>query len=165
VNDKDRKSIQKAKTEFKSNKKIINNLKKRKTIDIDKIFHENHDSEFQKMDCLSCANCCKTTSPIFRDADIRRLSKHLKIKESKLIDDYLRIDEDQDYVLKQSPCIFLNNDNTCSVYEARPLACREYPHTDRKNMQQILDLTLRNSLICPVVARIFDYINLGQNSK
>ena len=106
------------------------------------------------MDCLSCANCCKTTSPIFRDADIRRISKHLRIKEGKFISDYLRMDEEQDYVLKSSPCSFLESDNTCSIYDVRPLACREYPHTDRKNMYQVLEITAENSLICPAVARI-----------
>jgi Fe-S-cluster containining protein len=165
VETKDVKSIEKAKKEFKSNKKIINNLKKRKSADIDKIFHENHDAEFQKMDCLKCANCCKTTSPIFRNADIRRISKFFRIKEIKFVEEYLRIDEEQDYVLKQSPCQFLLNDNTCSIYEVRPLACREYPHTDRKNMQQILDLTLQNTLICPVVSRIFDQFSAHQNIK
>ena len=106
------------------------------------------------MDCLSCANCCKTTSPIFRDADIRRISKHLRIKEGKFISDFLRMDEEQDYVLKSSPCSFLDNDNSCSIYDVRPLACREYPHTDRKNMFQVLEITAENSLICPAVARI-----------
>jgi Fe-S-cluster containining protein len=165
VNEKDRKSIQKAQAEFKSNKKIINGLKKRKPNDIDNYFNDTHEVEFRKMDCLTCSNCCKTTSPIFRDADIRRISKFLKVKESRFVDDYLRMDEEQDYVLKKSPCSFLLNDNTCSIYEVRPLACKEYPHTNRKNMHQILDLTLLNSVICPVVARILDSINHTQNNQ
>jgi Fe-S-cluster containining protein len=70
----------------------------------------------------------------------------------------LRLDEDSDYVLKQSPCTFLQDDNTCSIYEIRPLACREYPHTDRKNMHQILDLTEKNILICPAVSKIVNEI-------
>ena len=106
------------------------------------------------MDCLTCANCCKTTSPIFRDADIRRIAKHLRIKESQLIQNYLKMDEESDYVLQKSPCTFLGADNKCDIYEVRPLACREYPHTDRKNMIQILELTVENTLICPAVARI-----------
>jgi Fe-S-cluster containining protein len=64
------------------------------------------------------------------------------------------MDEEQDYVLKSSPCSFLEKDNSCSIYDVRPLACREYPHTDRKNMFQVLEITAENSLICPAVARI-----------
>jgi Fe-S-cluster containining protein len=66
------------------------------------------------------------------------------------------MDEEGDWVLKTAPCHFLQDDNKCAIYEVRPLACREYPHTDRKNMQQILNLTLKNTLICPAVSRIFE---------
>ena len=82
----------------------------------------------------------------------------MRLKEKEFIETYLRFDEDSDYVLKQSPCSFLEKDNTCSIYDFRPLACREYPHTDRKNMHQILDLTLKNIEICPAVAKIVQEI-------
>lgn len=134
--------------------KWIKKAAKQKPAQLDKLFHEQHQKAFKKMDCLTCANCCKTTSPIFRDVDIKRISKYLKTSESKFIADYLRMDEDSDYVLKSSPCTFLNDDNTCLIYEHRPLACREYPHTDRKNMYQILELTRKNTLVCPAVSEI-----------
>jgi Fe-S-cluster containining protein len=117
---------------------------------------------FAKVDCLDCANCCKTTSPIFRDIDIERIAQHLRIRPSELTQKYLHIDEDGDWVLNQSPCTFLDEENKCRIYEVRPKACREYPHTDRKNMSQILDLTYRNTLVCPVVAKIVDNIK-GQS--
>lgn len=85
------------------------------------------------------------------------------MKEQHFVDQYLRKDEDGDLVLKQSPCAFLGSDNKCSIYEHRPLACREYPHTDRKNMYQILELTERNTLICPAVAKVVDEIILKYN--
>ncbi len=165
MNPTDKKSIEKAKVEFKSTQKLAQNLKKRKPTQLDSVFHAKHVAEFKNMDCLSCANCCKTTSPIFRDADIRRISKHLRIKESKLIQDLLTIDDEGDYVLRKSPCSFLAADNTCSIYEVRPLACREYPHTDRKNMYQILELTVQNTLICPVVARIVQSISADSQNN
>jgi Fe-S-cluster containining protein len=76
------------------------------------------------------------------------------MKEAQFISLYLKMDEENDFVLRQSPCHFLGSDNKCSIYDVRPLACREYPHTDRKNMHQILDLTIQNTLICPAVSRI-----------
>ena len=154
MKENDQSSLDSAKLAIHATKKVFRKMKQAKPNDLDQKFHKGHEAEFKKMDCLSCANCCKTTSPIFRDADIRRISKHLRIKEGKFISDYLRMDEDQDYVLKSSPCSFLDNDNTCSIYDVRPLACREYPHTDRKNMFQVLEITAENSLICPAVARI-----------
>ena len=154
MKENDQSSLDSAKLAIHATKKVFRKMKQAKPNDLDQKFHKGHEAEFKKMDCLSCANCCKTTSPIFRDADIRRISKHLRIKEGKFISDYLRMDEEQDYILKSSPCSFLDNDNSCSIYDVRPLACREYPHTDRKNMFQVLEITAENSLICPAVARI-----------
>nr|WP_294858485.1 YkgJ family cysteine cluster protein [uncultured Fluviicola sp.] len=147
----------KAEKEFYN--KWIKKAKKANNRNLDEQFHQLHEEAFRKIDCLACANCCKTTSPIFRDVDIKRLSKRLKMPESKLIDTYLIMDEDQDYVLKSAPCPFLGSDNYCSVYEDRPLACREYPHTNRKNMYQILPLTRKNMEVCPAVSYIMQEIS------
>ena len=62
---------------------------------------------------------------------------------------YLRIDEDGDKVFQTMPCPFLGSDNLCSIYEVRPKACREFPHTDRKKIYQINNLTLKNTVTCP----------------
>lgn len=150
--------LQHALAEKETYNKLIVRLKKMNNRTLDELFHREHQQVFKKIDCLSCANCCKTTSPIFRDVDIRRLSKRLRLSEAKFIDQYLRIDSEGDYVLTTAPCPFLGPDNYCSVYEDRPLACREYPHTDRKNMYQILPLTRKNMEVCPAVSTIMQEI-------
>jgi Fe-S-cluster containining protein len=142
-----------------SNAALIGKLKRKKTNDADKIFHELHEQVFEEIDCLQCANCCKTTSPIFYMKDIERASKALRIKPTQFIENYLIIDDDKDYVLKSAPCPFLDHENYCTIYKDRPTACREYPHTNRKRMHQILEITLKNTLVCPAVARIFELIN------
>lgn len=154
VNSEYKKWLQDCETSKEDVQKQFKTWQKKKPKNLDAQFHTGHDRAFSKIDCLNCANCCKTTSPIFRDIDIKRISKSLRLKESEFIRSYLRIDEDKDYVLQKSPCSFLNDDNTCSIYEDRPLACREYPHTDRKNMHQILAITEKNTEICPAVAKI-----------
>jgi hypothetical protein len=109
------------------------------------------------MDCLTCANCCKTTSPIFTDKDIARIAKHLRLKEHQFIEKYLYRDEDEFMVLQKSPCAFLDlADNTCFIYDVRPKACSEYPHTDRKRFIQITNLTLKNTEICPATFNIIE---------
>lgn len=138
-----------AKRERKSTKKYFNKLKQRKPKDLDLVMEGLHEEVFEEVDCLDCANCCKTTSPIFRDRDIERVAKHLRIRPANLVEQYLHLDSEGDYVLNSAPCPFLGADNYCSIYEARPKACREYPHTDRKNFHQILGLTLKNTTICP----------------
>lgn len=78
------------------------------------------------------------------------------MKPSVFIDTYLRIDEDNDYVLQSVPCPFLGGDNYCSIYDVRPKACAEFPHTDRKKFQQISNLTLKNVEICPAAYKIVE---------
>ena len=55
-----------------------------------------HDAAFKKIDCLECANCCKNYSPRFKTPDVKRISKHLGLKESVFIETYLKVDEDGD---------------------------------------------------------------------
>jgi Fe-S-cluster containining protein len=138
------------------NKKFLGLLKKKDSRKVDKDFHAVHEEVFEEIDCLQCANCCKTTSPIFYPNDIERVAKTLRMKPGDFIEKYLMVDEDRDYVLKSSPCPFLDAGNYCSVYDARPKACREYPHTDRKKMVQITELTLKNTLVCPAVLEMVE---------
>ena len=137
-------------------KKYFDKLKKKTPKNLDYQMQDLHEVEFKKTNCLECANCCKTTGPLFTSADIERISKHLRQKPQQFIDQYLRIDEDKDYVLQSVPCHFLDSDNTCFIYDVRPKACREFPHTDRKKFQQIADLTLQNVAICPAAYNIVE---------
>ncbi len=145
-----------AKNKAADYRKFLLSLKKKDPRKVDDAFHQLHEEVFEEINCLECANCCKTTSPIFYQTDIERVAKSLRMKPGDFIEKYLRIDEDKDYVLKSSPCPFLDSENYCIVYEDRPKACREYPHTDRKKMVQILDLTYKNTQVCPAVSEIVE---------
>jgi uncharacterized protein len=138
------------------NKKYFDKLKKKTPKNLDYVMQDLHDAEFKKTNCLDCANCCKTTGPLFKLADIERIAKHLRQKPQQFIEQYLRVDEDQDYVLQSVPCNFLDQDNSCFIYDVRPKACREFPHTDRKKFNQITDLTLKNISICPAAYNIVE---------
>lgn len=147
---------QRAKDTHKENKKFFQKLKKKPPKDLDRVMVELHEEEFSRTDCLECANCCKTTGPLFTDKDIERIAKHFRMKPKDFIDTYLYLDEDNDYVLQSVPCAFLGADNYCSIYDVRPKACREFPHTDRKKFQQISHLTLKNVAICPAALNIVE---------
>ena len=147
---------QRAKDKHNENKKFFKNLRKKPPKNLDYLMQELHADEFEKTDCLTCANCCKTTGPLFTDKDVTRISKFFKMKEQSFIDMYIRIDEENDYVLQIVPCTFLGADNYCSIYDVRPKACREFPHTDRKKFQQISNLTMKNVAICPAAFNIVE---------
>lgn len=151
----------KATQKSKIYKKLTTSLKLEKDQKVDQLFHHAHEAVFEELDCLQCANCCKTTSPVFTERDIERIALHLKVRPVTFIGQYLMRDEESDWVLKQSPCAFLEPDNTCRIYSHRPVACKTYPHTNRKKVRQLMDLTLKNSLICPAVQLMLD--SLEQN--
>ena len=150
-----------AKEKHLENKKYFARLKKRTPKRLDLLMQDLHDKEFKNTDCLTCGNCCKTTSPIFTDKDIQRISKHFKMKVVNFISQYLERDGDDFYVLKTAPCTFLDlNDNSCFIYDVRPKACREYPHTNRRKFIQITDLALTNTAICPAVYNIVEALKI-----
>jgi Fe-S-cluster containining protein len=145
------------------NKLLFKKLKRLPTDRVDRLFNEAHQDAFDQFDCIACANCCKTISPIITNRDIDRMAKGLGIKPSALVEKHLTIDSDGDYVFTSSPCPFLQDDNYCLIYDYRPKACREYPHTDRRRMHQILNITLKNIEVCPVVFNVVEQIKVQIN--
>lgn len=140
----------------KENAKFFKRLKRVKPKVLDKHIHPIHEEVFECTDCLACANCCTTTGPLFTHKDIARIAKHLRMKPSAFTEQYLRIDEDNDYVLQSVPCTFLGVDNECSIYDVRPKACKEFPHTDRIKQHQLLNITQKNVEVCPAVHQIIE---------
>ena len=143
----------------KANKKLFRKIRKINPSDLDRVIKNLHHEVFDRINCLECANCCKSISPFLIDKDIQRIAKYLKLKPSEFVSRYLKEDEEGDFVFNNTPCSFLMNDNYCSIYEVRPRACREYPHTDRKRFIQILDLTLKNISVCPAVFEIVEELH------
>ena len=115
-----------------------------------------HEDAFAQIDCLSCANCCKNHSPRFKQPDIKRIARRLKLKEGELISRYLRLDEEGDFVTKSSPCPFLAADNTCNIYEDRPSDCARYPYTDEDVLLKRVALTLKNATVCPATFMVLE---------
>lgn len=142
-----------AKEHQKAYKRLLEKGNRNKML---KVLPELHEEAFSKIDCLECANCCKNYSPRFKQPDIKRIAKVLKIKEGDLVSRYLRLDEDNDYVVKQSPCPFLGADNTCDIYDDRPSDCRRYPYTDEDVLLKRVSLTLTNATICPATFAVLE---------
>jgi len=117
-----------------------------------------HQRISDRTDCLACGNCCRSLGPRITDKDVERLSKVVRMKSVDFIQTYLKVDEDGDMVFKAMPCPFLGADNYCAVYESRPKACREYPHTDRKKFYQIYMLSVKNAETCPIVYEVLEEI-------
>lgn len=115
-----------------------------------------HEEAFSKIDCLECANCCRNHSPRFKQPDIKRIAKVLRMKEGDLVSQYLRLDTEGDYVTQRSPCPFLAEDNSCNIYEDRPSDCRRYPYTDEDVLLKRINLTLKNTTVCPATFMVME---------
>ncbi len=138
------------------NKKLIKKLSKLKNKKLNEATEGLHDKIFEKIDCLDCANCCKSIPPIINETDSRRIAKYLGMKVTEFKDKYVTFDEDMDMVMNQSPCPFLEADNKCLIYEYRPKACREYPHTEDYEFTNHLKLHAINVHYCPAVFHILE---------
>ncbi len=151
--DQELEQIQKQAIELKpENKKFLDRLQQKPPKHLDVKMQELHSKTFEQVDCLSCANCCKTTVPIITDKDSERIAKHLKMKVFDFETKYVNMEADGLKSFKTAPCEFLAQDNYCLIYNVRPKACTEYPHTNRKNFHKIAKLTLENTVICPATS-------------
>lgn len=124
-----------------------------------------HEQAFERVDCLKCANCCKSFSPRFKTPDVKRISKLLKLRESDFIEKYLVVDEDGDFVAKTKPCPFLGDDNYCSIYDNRPSDCRRFPYTDEDVILKRQPLTLKNSTFCPITFYVLEMLSQAAGTK
>jgi Fe-S-cluster containining protein len=139
-----------------------NYLQRAKKNDVLKKLPDLHEEAISRIDCLQCANCCKNYSPRFKTPDIKRISKHLGMKESDFIAKYLKVDDEGDFVVQSLPCPFLGADNFCSIYEERPSDCRRFPYTDEDVIIKRQALTLKNSTFCPITFYVLEKLQSGR---
>ena len=113
-----------------------------------------HTDIFSKFDCLLCANCCKTTPPIFTNRDVKRIAQYLGTTPRQFKRKYTIEDINGELIGIKVPCSFLNDDHSCSIYEVRPEACITYPHTDDPEYNSRAELNYNNTLVCPAAYAI-----------
>lgn len=113
---------------------------------------------WQQIDCTACANCCKTMTPIFTKADIKRISTHLRITPKAFFDKWLEVEADTGSTVNRTlPCQFLV-DNKCSIYEVRPRDCAEFPHHNKRPFDLYNDTFLQNIDRCPATNLLIEQL-------
>lgn len=140
----------------KAHKKLVQKLRNHKGKRLNEFGTQIHEEVFSKVDCLDCANCCSSIPPIVNKTDSARIAKVLGLKVAEFEEKYLTQDEDGDRVMNASPCPFLLENNYCQIYEHRPKACRQYPHTGDFEFANNLNLHSINSQYCPGVFHILE---------
>jgi Fe-S-cluster containining protein len=146
----------------KEYKKFLHRANKNKVL---KQLPDLNEEAFEKIDCLQCANCCKSYSPRFTPPDIKRISKYLDMKEGDFKAVYLVQDEEGDNVTKTKPCPFLGSDNKCGIYDVRPIDCARFPYMDNDFMLKRQPLALKNSTFCPITYYVIEKLIAAEKGK
>jgi Fe-S-cluster containining protein len=122
---------------------------------------------WKEVDCLTCANCCKTMTPTYTPADIKRISAHFKVTPAAFKEKWLKYDKaDGDWQNKVEPCQFLNlKDNKCSIYEIRPADCSGFPHLPRRKMVDYMHVHKQNIAYCPATYKMVEKMKLAIKGK
>ncbi len=152
------KAKQKARSQRHSNKKLFERFKTNKPKGLDKAFKEVNDEVFSYTNCMECANCCRIAQPVFEEPDVKRIAKHFEMSNDAFIKKYLKPVPEYGYFTKKLPCVFLGDDNKCTIYEVRPMGCRTYPPARLRLSPEQLDVIYENIGICPAVSDMVDKI-------
>ena len=134
---------------------FLRGITHRKVRGLDSLAKALHIQAFEKIDCLECANCCKTMSPTYKN--VHRIAKYLGMSYQEYFNKYLYFDETGDIMNKNVPCQFLKKDNKCSIYEVRPKDCSGFPHTQLKDFKLFVAGThLQNIEYCPATLYVVE---------
>jgi Fe-S-cluster containining protein len=124
---------------------------------IDALAADLHTEAFEQIDCTRCAICCKTMPPGVSADDLGVIAGHLGLSREAFIETYLVIDPDEaGCLMKATPCPFLGEDDRCTIYDLRPEACRQFPHTDKKYFTSRAYQHASNTQTCPAVYYIVE---------
>lgn len=124
--------------------------------DMPKLVAETDKTVWKDIDCMTCANCCKTMTPTYSPKDITRISRHFGMTTKEFKDKWLEKEEETgDWMNKKQPCQFLKN-NKCSIYEIRPKDCAEFPHHNKRPFDLYNGTFIQNLDKCPATFTLIE---------
>jgi Fe-S-cluster containining protein len=127
----------------------------RSNTDLDSTVQEITDSVWKQIDCLKCANCCKSLQVVVDDKDIKRIAAKLRLTPRQFEARFVATGADKVKIFKTQPCSFLGADNKCQIYEDRPTACHDFPYLHKEGFQKRSLMMLQNLEVCPIVFNVW----------
>ena len=139
-------------------KRYLGKIEKNPPRNLDKIAEQIDAEVWKEIDCLSCANCCKSMTPTFTKTDVKRISAHLGFTPAAFTEKWLTYDKKAgDWMNKQQPCQFLyKTTHFCGIYEVRPADCAGFPHLKKKKMTDYIHVHQQNIEYCPATYRMVE---------
>lgn len=113
--------------------------------------------------CSECANCCRVATARIVERDVPRLARYLRITPAEFLRQYTEESPTEGRVLRRNEngCVFLDG-NLCTVYDARPHNCHDFPHTIRGDgsfLSRMWDFTDR-ACYCPIVYNTLEAVKV-----
>lgn len=106
------------------------------------------------IDCASCGRCCRHMGPVVEADEATSLAGALDLSPAQFRDHYLRpmwpaaADAEQIWLLP-APCP-LHDGLLCTVYEARPQPCRDFPGQAGQTPAGHLTQLVEFARLCPI---------------
>jgi len=140
-------------------KNFLTRLLKNTPRGLDRMAEDADRRVWKEVNCLDCANCCKTMSPTYTRKDVQRIANHLNMTEKEFRNKWLYKDKSGDWLNVQQPCQFLDPEtNMCGIYEVRPRDCAGFPHHTKKKMVDYMHMYKQNIEYCPATYRVVELI-------
>ena len=141
--------------------KFLHRLKRNPPRNLQSIAIEAASNVWDEIDCLSCANCCKTMTPTYTNSDIKKIASYLQISTEEMKRKWLKKERGTGkWLNKTTPCQFLDQEtNMCNVYEVRPADCAGFPHLTKKRMVDYIHIHKQNLDECPATFKMIEKMN------
>jgi uncharacterized protein len=135
-------------------------LKQKDVAEIDRLVFELNEEITPQINCTECGtqcgNCCRSLMINVEDADAARLSMHLQLDKEAFYEKYVeRSSQGSLAVMNTIPCHFLH-ENKCTVYEARPNECREFPGLHHPGFTKRLFTIFMHYGRCPIIYNVVE---------
>jgi uncharacterized protein len=156
---------QRARHSKRSFRRFLTKLENKQPKNLQNLIARIDKEVWKEVDCLSCANCCKTMTPTFNAKDIKRISAHLGQTEDEFKTKWLYRERggDRDWLNKTEPCQFLDmKTNMCGIYEVRPADCAGFPHLTRK-FSDFAHIHKQNVDSCPATFKMVEKMMMQLN--
>ena len=127
--------------------------------ELDSHFLRLHNELFSTYDCCKCHNCCNLYDIRVNKNDIAVISEHLGLTENDFIETYLTVSDDE-YIMKEKPCCFLEADGKCRIQAIKPVVCKDFPHTGKPYRLYNMFGMFTFAEECPVVFEIIERLKL-----
>lgn len=136
-------------------KEIIKRLKKKRNSELSHLLPLWIEESENAWTCTECARCCRELGPLIKANEIKTLCELTNQKRNIVLETLIEQDKDHDWIFREHPCPFNDENKHCTVYDWRFDSCRKYPET-RRFLNSPGNTLIKDSRYCPQIEFLFN---------